>query len=235
MFIRGREDCQIEAVASEDIEAWLAQYKVPSSRKSYFLRVSVLFSFAKRRGWIPENPCCRIEAITFEVKAPVILHVEQCERLLALAGPGLRPWAVLCLLAGLRPCEAQRLDWEAVRLGGENPHVVVSAAASKVRLRRIVPLQSNACAWLALDARESGAIVQCYGALRRTRSEAAGALGLVWTPDVLRHTYASMRIAAGAHAGDVAAEMGNSPGVLLTHYRELVSREEAARFWELRP
>jgi hypothetical protein len=52
---------------------------------------------------------------------------------------------------------------------------------------------------------------------------------------VLRHTHASMRIAAGDTPDRVAADLGNSVSILLTHYRELVRREDAEEFWRLRP
>jgi hypothetical protein len=33
----------------------------------------------------------------------------------------------------------------------------------------------------------------------------------------------------------VAPELGNNPQILLTDYRELVTREQAGEFWNLRP
>lgn len=142
---------------------------------------------------------------------------------------------MLGLFAGLRPTEAERLDWSAIRLGGEHPCVVVDAAASKVRRRRIVPLMLAACVWLGLDIRASGPVVSSHSTMRRFRRSAVRASGVPWSADVLRHTHASMRIAAGDEPGRVAADLGNSVGILLTHYRELVTREDAAEFWALRP
>lgn len=74
-----------------------------------------------------------------------------------------------------------------------------------------------------------------HSTLRRRRRELCEAAGIVWHQDVLRHTYASMRIAAGDSVNQVADDMGNSPKMLLTHYRELVTKEEAQKFWGLRP
>lgn len=58
---------------------------------------------------------------------------------------------------------------------------------------------------------------------------------MTWTQDVLRHTYASMRLAAGATPSEVATEMGTSERMLGNHYREIVQREEAETFWSVRP
>ncbi|MCL4180640.1 MAG: hypothetical protein KJ072_23195 [Verrucomicrobia bacterium] len=35
--------------------------------------------------------------------------------------------------------------------------------------------------------------------------------------------------------GKVAASLGNSPGILHAHYRELVTRAEAKKFWGIAP
>jgi hypothetical protein len=52
---------------------------------------------------------------------------------------------------------------------------------------------------------------------------------------VLRHTAASHWLAAWQDAGKVAHELGNSAGILLRHYRELVPRAESEKFWSITP
>jgi hypothetical protein len=56
-----------------------------------------------------------------------------------------------------------------------------------------------------------------------------------WPKDILRHTCASMLMATWEDEGKVAASLGNSPTILHAHYRELVSRAEAKRFWGIMP
>ena len=53
--------------------------------------------------------------------------------------------------------------------------------------------------------------------------------------DILRHTAASMLMAEWEDEGKAAASLGNSPTILHAHYRELVSRAEAKRFWGIVP
>ena len=67
--------------------------------------------------------------------------------------------------------------------------------------------------------------------LKRRRAELLRAAGLPRSSDILRHTCASYMMARDGDAGRVAGVLGNSPGVLLTRYRELVSPEDAALFW----
>ena len=181
------------------------------------------------------NPCSRVERLTVDPKAPRILTPTEASALLRAADAKVRPWIVLGLFAGLRPSEALRMDWAAIRLGVENPHVVVDGAASKVRRRRIVPLMPAGVAWLAMDRRDSGPVVSSYTSVRKFRRRAIGASGVKWSQDVLRHTHASMRLGAGHEVAKVAREMGNSPGILLNHYTELVAREDAEEFWRILP
>lgn len=233
-FIRGREGDPITSISHVEVEAWLhSRHSTPSGRSTGLNRISGLFSFALRQGWVVANPCDRVERVTVEHTAPTILNAESAGRLLSVCPADLRPWVVTGLFCGLRPSEAERLDWSAVRIADRV--LVVDAAASKVRRRRIVPLNDTATVWLRLDARSEGPVSPPLSTLRRRRRDTAKASGISWTQDVLRHTYASMRMAAGANAHELADEMGNSPRILLTHYRELVRREEAERFWGIRP
>lgn len=75
-----------------------------------------------------------------------------------------------------------------------------------------------------------------YSTRRRAVRRARIHLGLAaWPQDVLRHTCASYWVAKIKDVGEVALELGNSPSVLLRHYRELVTGEDADRFWAIKP
>lgn len=134
--------------------------------------------------------------------------------------------------------KGQRLNREprqsvAIRL--DQQRLVVDAAASKVRKRRILRLNETALRWLSRDARTAGPVVSSHATLRRARRALCRAFALRWPQDVLRHTYASMRLAGGTPAAFVAAEMGTSERMLGEHYREIVEESVAERFWDLRP
>ncbi len=58
----------------------------------------------------------------------------------------------------------------------------------------------------------------------------ADKLGVKWKRNALRHSFVSYRMAAVQNAAQVALEAGNSPRVIFTNYRELVTAR-AARQW----
>ena len=55
-----------------------------------------------------------------------------------------------------------------------------------------------------------------------------------WAIDIGRHTYASTRYALGEAEHDLSADMGNSVGVLRSHYiNRLVTRDVSAKCWRV--
>src|SRR4029450_6407680 len=65
--------------------------------------------------------------------------------------------------------------------------------------------------------------------------EQAKALGIEWPNNVLRHSYATYRLAQCQDAARVALEMGNSPQVLFRNYRELADEQDAAAWFGIVP
>lgn len=234
-FTRGRETQPVAAITSNEIESWVNRCANNWSRQTELNRLNTLFSFCLRHGYVRENPCRRLETRSADYRPPTIFTVEQSRELLCWVAKHKRrcvPWLALGLFAGIRPDELSRITWDCVDL--DRATVTIDGAASKVRRRRIVHLQPMVVAWL----REfrGGDVSLCHSTKRRMQRQAARALGLThWPTDALRHSCASYLLAMSGDAGKVAAELGNSVGVLLRHYRELVHREDAERFWALTP
>jgi len=238
-FAQGRERARIGAVTTEDLEGWMATKRV-ASRSTLRARLSSMFSFAVRRGYRPDNPCDRLESIHVQRSTPTVLSVRDAARVLSWTRRH-RPRAlgavVLTLMCGLRPEEAMRTTWTAIRIDGpEACHVVVEAQTSKVRQRRVVYPMPAAVAWLRL-AKTLGADLPLHlESWRRLLTQLRKRMGWPrWPQDVTRHTSATYWLAAGVPIYEVAEQLGNSPAVLRTHYRALVTREDTARFWGLVP
>jgi hypothetical protein len=56
-----------------------------------------------------------------------------------------------------------------------------------------------------------------------------------WPSNDLRHSYASFALAQWPDAAALALEMGNSPAVILQHYRSLVKPAATDAFWKISP
>ncbi len=238
MFARGREDRTLDSFDVFSIEAWLAERTESlTTRVGNIGRLSALFSFAVRRGWISQNPCCLLERVRLEPARPKILTPDEVERLMRwvqFQKPSVMAYVALALFVGVRPEETEKLDWSAFDESGKI--LVVDACVSKVRHRRIAELHPSACEWLRA-ARSSQSVLPMHRMTRRRMlREARAVLGFEsWPQDVLRHSAASYMMATYRDAGRVADWLGNSPSILLRHYRELVTAESALAFWNIRP
>ena len=170
-------------------------------------------------------------------------------------------YVVLTLFCGIRPEEVQVLPGSKINLA-EGTAVVMGVTA-KTRKRRVVDLTANAVAWLETVTLPEGAICGAdwekrWRFFRRSLGWACGddARGKghrtqrwqsmvarvpvtrgEWPKDVLRHTFASMHYAQHQNEHLLKAQMGHweKAETLMRHYRAVMTRTEAARFWSLRP
>lgn len=224
------------SVSPKHVDLWVSRPGLaPGTRATRINRLSALFSFAMRRGFIDRNPVDRLERVRLERRPPMILSPADTARMLALTrehDADFLPYVILGVFTGIRPKELERLRFEDVSF--DAGVIRIDAAASKVRRRRIVEMEPNAQLWLSEFRGRTGLIVnfQTRRKLRRLR----GLMGWdSWPKDILRHTCASYLMAKHRDAALVSDWLGNSPSILLTHYRELVSREDALAFWDLLP
>jgi integrase len=199
---------------------------------------ATLFTPAVKRGYRRDNPCDAVEVPAAPRSTPAIFTVRQTARCLIFSGGGNHAlWAGSCLaLCGLRPEEAERTDWDAVQIDNGEAYVRVEAQTSKVRQRRIVTPLPAAVAWLKV-ARALGSELPITRQIRRSAMRRLrDYLGWkVWPKDVTRHTAASYWLALDGNPVAVAEQLGHSVAELKTHYRALVTRAVAERFWSLIP
>jgi integrase len=57
-----------------------------------------------------------------------------------------------------------------------------------------------------------------------------------WPSNALRHSYASYHLAYHQNAAALALQMGHtSQAMIFSNYRELVTKQDAERYWRIRP
>lgn len=230
-FVRVFRDELACNLTTEGIESWLRNLAVQSvSRESYRRNIGVMLEFGRRRGWLRSNPATEIK-ITRRIEGEVtILSTDEVSNLLKMAAPEIVPYIAICAFAGLRPSEAENINWEDIHF--ESFQIEVKARHSKTRRYRLVPIQPNLAAWLQRYRRASGPI----GYLRTKFREAYKAAGMdKWKMDVLRHSYGTYRLPILKSAEALALEMGNSPDIIFRHYRRPMSEGKALTYFAITP
>jgi site-specific recombinase XerD len=242
-------------VTTADIDRFLTKLDLSPGTANTFRRdIRTFFEWASARGLSPGNPATKATIFKNPPGKIGILTPEDAAILLRACHPSILPGVVIGMFCGLRQAEITRLDWRAVDLAAGI--VTVGAEIAKTSSRRTVEIASNALAWMAPYARESGPVWPASDEARNfwnlARIEAgfgpffssraavnqaqAGRDDLSpWPPNALRHSAISYRLALSRDLARLAVESGNSPGVIQKHYLELVKPEAARRFFGILP
>jgi integrase len=227
----------IAEITTADIDQWLRELNLgPVSRNTFRRRLVTLFKFAKTRGWcrtIPAAESTRVREVSDEVG---ILTPKELEGLLAVASQDTVPYWATGAFAGLRASEIERLDWEDVN----HRHIRVRAKHAKTASRRLVDIQPNLAKWLLPYRGRTGKVVPENLRVKlledRKRAEKAGTLSRKWPSNALRHSFASYYLARFDDAPKLALQLGHiGQDIIFRHYREVVTREDARRYWKIEP
>lgn len=201
--------------------------------------LSTFFKFACQNEWVASNPIekTRYYRINHRRGTAVTLTAETAAEVMAFVetfkGGEWVPYFAICLFAGIRPCirygEITKLKPESVKL--ETGTIHIEPEVSKVRMKRLVNIQPNLAAWLRAYPLEKHPIVPPDST--NNRRIVFAKFGL--THDVLRQTFISMFVAKFRSMGEAALQAGNSESIIQKHYLDLKSKEEAERFFAIRP
>jgi integrase/recombinase XerD len=225
---------EISNVSKLDVRAFLLTLKrMDLSTKTVVRNLAAIrsfFHFLIREGILEVNPIEELESPKIEKRLPDILTLKEVEQLLEQPNSqtpiGIRDRAMLEVLyaTGVRVSELTRLPVHQVNL--EGGYVLVFGKGSK---ERIVPLGSEAMAWVALyleSSREKLAKGKESPFLFVNRSGRGMSRQQFWknikaygrragirkriTPHLLRHSFASHLLEGGADLRSVQIMLGHS-------------------------
>jgi len=159
------------------------------------------------------------------------------------------------LFAGLRRSELCALDWAEIKR--DRRLIEVKASKAKTRQRRLITISDNLDKWLARNPQKSGPVlyrlvkgkrlplsVDVFGERLRELvsarpetddNKARPALVDPWPHNAIRHSFGSYHYGYYRNENLTAAEMGNSPNVVIKCYRELVEPQLAEKYWYVVP
>ena len=234
--LHDRLACEISAPEIEE------QLKgTTASVHNAFLRyIRAVFNFGIRRDWCVENPVKRIEMHSLKMRKEILSNVDVTALLKAVCERDfeLLPYHVLCIFAGIRPKEVERLTWSNVNM--EERHIEVPEEKSKTAIRRIVDMEPLLVRWLDYYIK-SGANIQDgvtpTSNLRKRLRAVRRTAGIDrWPQDAPRRTFASCWLAIHSDVNRLNNLMGHtSPEMLWRHYHKAVTQKQAKAFWKIEP
>jgi integrase len=155
--------------------------------------------------------------------------------LLEAADDSMRPIIAIGGLAGLRTSELLRLDWADVwRVKG---HIEVTAGKAKTRQRRLVEVCSALAACLApYRAFTSGRLwTDTESVFQKRFRELCEHAGVTRRDNGLRHAFVTFHFAQHSNEALTAAQAGNTPQMVHSHYKGLATSPEAKKWFAVKP
>ena len=235
-------------ITSEALSAWLGAMPLADrSKQRHRAYAFQVFEAALKRGYLASNPVKAVETFRHrngnDEEDITVLTPEEVARLLACACDETRPLYAIAAFAGVRWAEIEKLEWGDIR----EHELIIKASKSKTRSRRIVeilptlqaflnPCRGRSGSVLPLSTQQSTKGQPSRKRLERARHRIEAKAGLSpWQNNCLRHSFISYLFALTNDENRVSAMAGNSPEIIHRHYRALVSRAEAERYWAIGP
>jgi len=233
------------------IERLLAQkFKTPAYFNLARRTIRPAFSLALRRGYCAANPFDRIDKRKTAIKEIEVVSVAEMKATLNActdhrSNQDLHesyrvdctackvPFAIMAF-AGVRPAEMERLEWQDVNV--EEGTIRIRGKHAKTRSARVIDVEDNLTAWLE-TVQESDRAGSITGSNWARRYKTVRKVAKIHDRnDVLRHSFASYHLAAFADVNRTRAAMGHETrDMLFDHYRAVVRKPDAIKFWSVRP
>jgi integrase len=227
----------ISLITLKDLEAWRATFtSSPRTTNNYCNAVKALFNYAKDRGHLRKDrttEASKLKDVTEDATEANPFTLEELAILMTEVDEKSLPYIVLGAFAGIRTAEQKRLRWEK-HVNWDTGYFDLSGNVTKKKLRRLVPILPAAAEWLAPYKGRIGLIVE-EAHPERYPTSVLREHKLEWRHNGLRDAFGSNRSAILKNLNEVAMEMGNSPQMIIESYREVVTEEQAKRFWGLTP
>jgi len=226
-FGRMRLD-QIELMqVREFVKAMLAKQRRPATVLKAVALVKEMFKHAVQWGYLDANPALYVERPRVEIEEMEILTPPEIRRLLEAAEEPVRTFLLCAVLTGMRRGELLGLKWEDIDFAGNRIHVRRAlwrggfVTPKSRRSRRAIDMAPTLKAALArLPSRFTGEMVftspegslmdpDNFSSRDWARVLRRSKLQRIRFHD-LRHTYASLLIAQGAHPKYIQAQLGHA-------------------------
>ena len=231
-------------VSAEDIAGYVKGNGWSAKTQNvYTAALTSIFAWGLAQKIVAINPCKEVSRPRVGEASVNVFTPAECTLLMDAAldtaaadNLALLPYVAICLFAGVRMEECEKLTWRNVNIAERFIEIPIEVA-KRVRgvRRRIIGMSENLAAWLMRAPVQEGPIPPVD--VRRRMRKLRAAAGLkTWPNRVLRHSFASYHLAKHRNAEQTRLDMGHhDTSMLFSTYRELVRPKDAEAFWGIVP
>lgn len=227
----------VNQITAQEVETYIHSHKNwnPVTTKSHINYLSTFFEFLIDQKYALLNPLDSLDRPKKAHAAAKALTVDNATKLLQFAlDNGLKQECAamtLVFFCGVRVEEVNRLTWGDINF--ETSKVTVPMDAAKTDKRRVNPIPANAVEWLRLCKSQGAVAPDNYDKrMQRLRKKS----GIKYPQNAMRHSFCGYHLAEWQDAVKTAFLLSHpNPKLLYATYYELVSKEDAARYWQIVP
>lgn len=177
---------------------------------------------------LDHHPLAGVQRPEPKHKKKPTFSTDECQRVLAAAQQhGRLSTLATMVFAGPRPSEVEHVRF----VYGRHPLIVVQGGKLRGRANRSFEMPRPLRAFLAA----AGNPIQVPALERHHRNLIAKTAGVIWKPDICRHTFISNRLQLEQNDAKVAREGGTSETVIYRHYHALTLTSDARKWENMRP
>jgi len=209
----------------------------PLNQRNYMRDISMFFKWCVRHDYCITNPMDKVERPRVILKTPPIYSVEEAKKILETAKQNpeleLLEFVGFAFFTGIRVEELERMDWNMVVW--TQSEICLPESITKTSHPRMIPISEALRAWIEPIAKSSGPLFDQTN-LRNRKDRLFELAGLGSKRNAFRHTFASYHAKKYENFSALQMILGQrTPSVLFTHYVTATRKEDAARFFDLRP
>ena len=237
-FEKSFGDVAISSITTDMVLKWINGLDgLENLTKNHFRSALLnMFNFAADvMAVIETNPVEKVKKWKVAKKENILLTNDETMGILENAPVELLPAFVLMAFCGVRVAEVRRLKWSDIIWSKKS--VRIAATSAKNSRGRHVDIPDNAIEWLTQFKDESGLIskFQTKTTFDKVARKVREAAGVTKYRNGFRKTFISCHYEKYEDINNTAKQAGNSVKVIETHYKQLVTNEDAVAYFNIRP
>jgi integrase len=228
-------DVPIKTLKGTTIKAWLALEPLAvKTRNRHLSYIGNIFGIAREWELMDTDPFEKVESFNDPAKNGRkigILTPEEFTKFLTVLDPDWLPFFAISGFTGLRRSEIEKLDWSEIKL--DRSLIDLPFHKSKNGNRKLIEVPENLATILSPFIKAEGPIIP-RKKLQFAKTKATRASDITWKQNCLRHSFCSYAVAVKG-LDWTAIQADHDTKMLKKHYLEVVTKEDAANYWAIRP